>query len=526
MQRERNLISYSFINQIIRQYLPDRYVQFKQMRINMSHFREAMIHTSVQHKYANRSYERLEFLGDAIFHLIITIYLFTRYDNQMAGFLTRLRIRLERGENMTKLAKMIGIVRFIQHDDCMNDKIAEDTFESFVGAFYLTFGFVWVFEWTVALMERSQNLSDLIQHDDNYKDILLRCFHYLRWDLPEYHHEKKNKFTHHSIVCDNKNNIIGEGYASVKKQAEQIASMHALEHLGVLQDGNIHAKWEKRIQKTRKVSDKIKPETPFIAVFNPQNKLMLKRDVQRILKAHQIDVRSLNIDLHWMRQAMTHQSYTERDDLTKQELREAKGCVPLQKQNCKRLQFLGKSVIQFVLSNYLFDQHEEADEGFLTRVRNRLKNKKTLVTLIEACQIAPYVLINQNIELHEGRKNENIMSDAFSAFMGALYMISNIDCAHTFLVQAMQQHLNMERMIEHEKDYKSMVMQIFKRQAWGRPAFNLIKVQGPDHHKKYMIGVYYESKCIGIGKGSSKRKAEQRASKHMLARYAKLHETN
>ena len=134
-----NVINDRFIDYIIKSYVPElRYDTKFYDRINMDFFRESMLHVSTKQKSNDKTYERLEYLGDAIFHMVVTEYFYKRYDEENEGFLTKLRIRLERGDSMVELAKNIKISCYIQIKCILlNEHIIEDIFEAFIGAFYL-----------------------------------------------------------------------------------------------------------------------------------------------------------------------------------------------------------------------------------------------------------------------------------------------------------------------------------------------------------------------------------------------------
>ncbi len=191
------------------------------------------------------SNERLEFLGDAVFNLIVGGYLFEKYPDKDEGFLTRLRTKIVRDTHCVKFSKLIGIGPFVlagsivKRDQLgnVNDKLLEDAFEAFLGAIYLDLGFLFAKAFITKLIEKHVDLN-LLHQDDNYKDILMRYTQTKGIELPEYKvlaqegPPHKRIFTIQVImIIDGKNHAVGIGVGSNKKDAEQQAAMNTLSQI-------------------------------------------------------------------------------------------------------------------------------------------------------------------------------------------------------------------------------------------------------------------------------------------------------
>lgn len=528
-----NVINYPYIDYIIKMYVPQLQLnENKWKRVKMEIFEEAMSHQSTKFKDHHKTYERLEYLGDAIFHLIVTEYLYKRYDEEAEGFLTRLRIRIERGDSMSELTKILNLTKFIKINDIsLNDHILEDVFEAFIGAFYLNFGMGYTKILIISLIEQHKNLSELISYDDNFKDLLLRYFHQMKWGHPIYIEsftnknisgsktiKKNSKFN--SIVKNPFNEIIGKGIANSKKKAEQLASKKALEKLGVIVDNEVVPNWLDKIEKVDKEEkEKEKIGKKSLSVFNPNNKLLKKKDIQNLLAMYNVilekDVR-ININLFY--EAMTHRSYLSRKKLTPEDKIASKNTVKLQKKSNERLQFLGDAIIHFIIGEYLFQKYPQADEGFLTRLRCKLENRDSLFFLAKQTDISSYLLVSQNIEVLHGRNNINIIGGGFEAFVGALYLEIGLNIVRQFILEVIRIELDIIKIAENETNYKDLILQIYNKNHWGNPEYKIIKEEGPDHNKIFTMGIYLNKKLMGMGKASSKKKAEQIASKNMYMR--------
>jgi dsRNA-specific ribonuclease len=481
----------------------------------MDIFEQSMTHWSVSGSGA--TYDRLEYLGDAVFHLVLTEYLYERYDIEQEGFSTRLRIRLERGESMVELSRRMGLDKFVRVLDMhFNDNILEDIFEAFIGALYLSLGIKFIRHFIIKLIEKYKTLPEMIINDNNYKDLLLRYYHQKKWGHPVYNRKKIDYKTYVSKVCDADNIVIGTGESSCKKTADQIASKNALICVGVMIDDEIDQDWIKKIERTDDVKEKEKDTKTSISIYNSENILIRAVDVKDILKTYGVPIPiGSKIDIKLYREAMTHKSYIKRK---KQPGDKEKDTVPLQVKSYERIRFIGDSLIHFVVGEYLYHKYPTEDEGFLTKMRCKLENRDSLFYLAKITGIDCYLLISQLIDINDGRNNSNIVSSGLEAFIGALHLNYGLLVARTFVVRLIQKEYDMDEIKQTITNYKEIVLQVFNSQNMGTPTYVLLKESGPDHCKKYTIGLYYiddnntKRKQLSIGSASSKKRAEQNAA--------------
>ena len=519
---QNNVINYPFIDYIIKTYVPEIQLDVeKHKKINMNIFKEAMLHVSTKYKDNDKTYERLEYLGDAFFHLAITDYLYKRYDDEAEGFLTRLRIRIERGDSMAELTKDLELVPYIQiYGISLNDHILEDVFEAFLGAFYLNFNANYTKEFVIKIVEKHKNLAELISHDDNYKDLLLRYFHQMKWGHPLYEEGPRSNYNKRfvSIVKNPFGKILGNGIANNKRKAEQLASEKALVTLGVIVNGEIDLFWGDKIEKVEKEVEKEKEKTDKkpMSVYNPDNVLIKKADVRKILSMYNVVIpKNININIRLFYEAMTHRSYLIRNKITTEDKISAKSCVKLQKKSNERLQFLGDAIIHFVIAEFLYHKYPNSDEGFLTRLRCKLENRESLFYLAKQTNIGSYLLVSQNIEVLHGRTNVNIIGGGFESFIGAVYLEIGFPTVKQFILEVIRIELDINQIAENETNYKDLILQLYNKNYWGHPEYRKIKEEGPDHCKVFTMGIYLNGKLMNQGTARSKKKAEQIASKEM-----------
>lgn len=206
-------------------------------------------------KLKDRCYERLEFLGDSVIRLVVAEYLYTRYPMQDEGFLTRLKTKIENGESLSRLSKILGFDKYIiisKHVDLNGARneddigILGDVFEAFIGALYLDSKCLLDIckPFIIKLIEEKMDIAEMLFYETNYKDMLLKYFHKMKWQDPIYDtlniketgDTKKKIFT--MCIKDNTDTIIGKGDGNSKKKGEQLAAKRALETYGELDNSS------------------------------------------------------------------------------------------------------------------------------------------------------------------------------------------------------------------------------------------------------------------------------------------------
>ena len=195
----------------------------------------------------DESYERLEFIGDALIESIVSNYLYSRYHeiyNKDEGFLTKFKTRLVCGKNLTILSNMIGFYKYIVISKSIEDKyngrqnmkdhkILCDVFESFCGALYKdTNDYEIVKKFVIYCIESNLDMSEFIIQDTNFKDQLWR---YIKQTYNKYPNQKTEEIDGiFSTKIFNGSDIIGISKDIDKKKSEQLASKKGLEYYGIL----------------------------------------------------------------------------------------------------------------------------------------------------------------------------------------------------------------------------------------------------------------------------------------------------
>lgn len=179
----------------------------------------------------------------------------------------------------------------------------------------------------------------------------------------------------------------------------------------------------------------------------------------------------------------------------------------------ERLEFLGDTVLELVVSDYLFRRYPTATEGELTKFRAALVCEHTLARRAEAIQLGSFLQLGKGEVASGGRTRPSILADAFEAVVGAVYLDQGLAAAGRFIITQLQEELALLNDGDFFHDYKTMLQELVQKQPNSRVAYQVIGEHGPDHDKVFQAAVYINERCVGLGTGKSKKEAEQRAAR-------------
>ncbi|MEZ5357648.1 MAG: ribonuclease III [Candidatus Zixiibacteriota bacterium] len=204
-----------------------------------------------------------------------------------------------------------------------------------------------------------------------------------------------------------------------------------------------------------------------------------------------------------LRVALTHRSYAktrEGDWLPSNE----------------RLEFLGDSVLSLVVAEFLYVNYPEKLEGALTKLRSRLVNEMSLFTRASGFNLGDFIFLSPEEEKAGGRGRASIISDAFEAVIGAIYLDGGIASVRPFIQRHLLEFVDEIRADESFRNYKGELLEFLQARGSGMPRYEVVSEQGPDHHKTFTVDVYNNGDKIGTGIGNSKKDAEQKAAAQAL----------
>jgi len=222
---------------------------------------------------------------------------------------------------------------------------------------------------------------------------------------------------------------------------------------------------------------------------------MTVKNIEELEK--KIKIKLKNIDL--LRTAVTHRSYINEHRSYKLDHNE-------------RLEFLGDAVLELVVTDYLYLNFPNP-EGELTNWRAALVNKDMLSEGSRGLGVEGYLPMSRGEAKDTGRAREYLLANAFEAIIGAIYLDRGYDAAKKFISENILSRL--EEVIKRKLyiDPKSNFQEESQARAGITPNYRVISESGPDHDKKFIVGVYLEDEEVARGEGNSKQQAQREAAR-------------
>lgn len=182
----------------------------------------------------------------------------------------------------------------------------------------------------------------------------------------------------------------------------------------------------------------------------------------------------------------------------------------------ERLEFLGDAVLQFLSSHFLYGKFANLPEGELTNLRAALVCTPSLAEISRKLSVGGYLNLSRGEEDSGGRSREYILANAFEAILGAIFLDQGLEKAERFLETNLFPQIDQIYQSQSYKDDKSRFQELSQAKYNQTPEYKEIHAWGPDHDKRFLMGVYLSDKLFGQGQGLSKQKAEQEAARDAL----------
>jgi len=210
-------------------------------------------------------------------------------------------------------------------------------------------------------------------------------------------------------------------------------------------------------------------------------------------------------DIALLRTACTHRSF----------LNENRGSGL---EHNERLEFLGDAVLELVVTSFLFRKYPQKAEGDLTAYRSAIVNTVSLTRVAEHIGLNEFMLLSKGEAKDTGRARSIILANAVEAIIGAIYLDSGYDAAANFISEKILTLIDIENIIQKKLwlDAKSRFQERAQEKAGVTPSYRTVKEVGPDHDKKFTLGVFLGDVQVAIGSGPSKQEAEQIAAEKAL----------
>lgn len=211
------------------------------------------------------------------------------------------------------------------------------------------------------------------------------------------------------------------------------------------------------------------------------------------------------MDAELLRLALTHRSYAFEH-----------GGIP----NNERLEFLGDSVLGIVITEALYRDHADFNEGHLAKLRAAVVNARALAEVARTIGLGEHIFLGRGEENTGGRDKASILSDTLEAVLGAIYLQYGFEKAATVIHLIFDPVLAEAAKLGAGLDWKTSLQELTALQGLGVPSYKLSEA-GPDHQKVFTAQVIIANDNLGSGVGSSKKEAEQQAAEQA---YSKLTE--
>ena len=177
----------------------------------------------------------------------------------------------------------------------------------------------------------------------------------------------------------------------------------------------------------------------------------------------------------------------------------------------ERLEFLGDAILGAVIAEYLFKKYPYRDEGFLTETRSKLVNRETLNEV--GIKIGLKKTLQQVVDNRQFVGNKSLYGDILEAFLGAVYLDRGYAFSKKLILQRILIHLDLEGMVTTVSNHKSKVIEWSQREG-NQVEFQVVQVNSNQRYKEFVVAIVVNGESLAQGKGETKKKAEQEASKN------------
>ncbi len=220
------------------------------------------------------------------------------------------------------------------------------------------------------------------------------------------------------------------------------------------------------------------------------------------LNRHQIPYTNLAL----YKEAFTHASYAnERHKKIK---------------DYERLEFMGDAVLQLYVSDFLFNKFPQESEGQLTTHRAKLVREESLARFARELGIGEVLYLGAGEEKNGGRDRDSVLADVFESFVGAVYLDVGPYYARRILEETIYKHTK-DLDYEDITDYKTKLQELIQSDERKTVSYQLLNTLGPSNAPEFEMAAMMDDMCLGVGKGTSKKRAEQKAAQDALTKLAK-----
>ena len=185
------------------------------------------------------------------------------------------------------------------------------------------------------------------------------------------------------------------------------------------------------------------------------------------------------------------------------------------RESYERLEFVGDSILNFIVTRYLYERYPKSSEGFLTRIRTKLVSGSTLAELSSKLNLQDLLIMNDRANRSGWRNNDRIKEDVFEAIIGAMYLDTGIPACRRWITKLLDKYVEWDEILV-DNNHKDMLMRACQSRNWNLPIYNVDSTMGPDHQKTFGMSVWVQGNMVGCGHDLNKKRAEQKAASEAL----------
>jgi ribonuclease-3 len=179
----------------------------------------------------------------------------------------------------------------------------------------------------------------------------------------------------------------------------------------------------------------------------------------------------------------------------------------------ERLEFLGDAILNFIVTEELYQEFSKLPEGELTEIRASLVCRDTLADLASSLKLGDWLLLGRGEEANGGRTKTSNLANALEALIGALYLDQGLAKSRRFILRQLKPELEKIKAGKTTSNYKALVQELIQGQKRPTPVYRLVEATGPDHSKQFTAEILVDGEALGRGTGKSKKVAESQAAR-------------
>lgn len=206
--------------------------------------------------------------------------------------------------------------------------------------------------------------------------------------------------------------------------------------------------------------------------------------------------------------AITHSSYSN-ENLSKQI------------QNYERLEFLGDTIFNSIIADFIYRNNQQLSEGDMTKKRAMIICEQSLYYVAKKNEIIDFIIVGNSLKSEQGI-NSSICADVVESIIGAIFLDSDFENTRNIVLKLFEDIIYNPIKLNGLSDYKSNLQEYYQKEGVNLPAYEIVKITGPIHDRTYYTNVIVQDEILGEGSGKSKKESEQISAKMALIKLGKI----